>query len=194
MNKAIFIDRDGVINKKVDKMSHIEQFEFLDSESFINAIKMINDNGYLAIIVTNQPDISKGILTWDTLNNIHKIIHNALKKHDAHIDDIMVCPHHPEKGFKGEISELKIDCECRKPKPGLIFNAAKIHDIDLSKSWMIGDSPSDIAAGQSAGVKTIFLTSGGGSGTEHEKRLVRVKADAEKSDLLEAIKYIFKGK
>lgn len=187
--KAIFLDRDGVINENVKELSKLEDFKILPNVEV--AIKKINDAGYLAIIVTNQPIISKGFLTFETLNLMHDKLKHDLKKHHAHIDDIFVCPHHPKKGFPGEIVELKIDCDCRKPKPGLFLQAIKKYNIDVSKSWIIGDSKSDILAGEKIGVKTIFIP-GKGSGAEHESKLEDVIPDYEKVDLLDAVNFILK--
>ena len=191
MKKAIFLDRDGVINKNADDITTPEKFEMLPGVS--EAIKKINDSGYLAIIITNQPIISKGFCTFDDLKKIHDKMNAELAEAGAHIDAIYVCPHHPKKGFEGEVSELKIDCDCRKPKPGLIKQAIAEHDIDTKESWMIGDSPSDIAAGKAAGVKTVLVSDGGGSGAAHEA-IIDTEPDAVKKDLEEAVDYIFSQK
>lgn len=187
MKKAIFLDRDGVINENVKDMNRVEQFVMLPNVS--KAIKKINDAGYLAIIITNQPIIAKGFLSFETLENIHEKMKDELRKDGAHIDDIFVCPHHPKKGFPGEIVELKIDCACRKPKPGLFLQAIKKYNIDVSKSWMIGDSKSDVVAAKNAGINSIFIPDKG-SGAEHETKLKEVKPDFEKKDLMDAVKLI----
>jgi D-glycero-D-manno-heptose 1,7-bisphosphate phosphatase len=161
--KAIFLDRDGTINKYVGFLRNIDDFELIDGVS--EAIKMINQSGYLAIVVTNQPVIARGEVTWDELHEIHKKMETLLGKKGAYIDGIYICPHHPDKGFEGERSEYKFDCECRKPKPGLLLQAAKDFNIDLSKSYMIGDSVSDVQAGINAFVKeSIMLTPEAGNG------------------------------
>lgn len=147
--KAVFLDRDGTINKYVGFLRHIEDFELLPDVA--EAIKMINNNGYLAIVVTNQPVIARGEVSITELENIHNKMETLLGLEGAYIDSIYYCPHHPHKGYEGEISELKFDCECRKPKPGMLLKAAEDYNIDLSKSIMIGDSESDIKAGKSAG-------------------------------------------
>lgn len=147
--KAVFLDRDGTINKYVGFLTKLEQFELLPGAA--EAIKKINKSGYLAIIVTNQPVIARGECTWDELKEIHDKMETELGKEGAFVDAIYICPHHPDKGFDGELPEYKFDCECRKPKPGLLFQAAKDFNIDLSQSIMIGDSERDIEAGKSAG-------------------------------------------
>lgn len=153
--KAIFLDRDGTINKYVGFLRNIDDFELI--EGVAEAIKLINQSGYLAIVVTNQPVIARGEVTWGELNEIHKKMATLLGKEGAYVDGIYICPHHPDKGFEGERPEYKIDCDCRKPKPGLLLQAAKDFNIDLSESYMIGDSHRDVEAGENAGVKKSIL-------------------------------------
>lgn len=132
-------------------LRNIDDFELI--EGVAEAIKLINQSGYLAIVVTNQPVIARGEVTWEELNMIHKKMATLLGKEGAYVDGIYICPHHPDKGFEGERPEYKIDCDCRKPKPGLLLQAAKDFNIDLSESYMIGDSHRDVEAGENAGVK-----------------------------------------
>ena len=143
--KAIFLDRDGTINKYVGFLTDINEFELLDGVT--EAIKMINESGYLAIVVTNQPVIARGEVSVEELQEIHNKMETLLGQAGAYIDDIFYCPHHPHKGYEGERPEYKIECECRKPKPGMLFAAAEKYNIDLSESWMIGDGENDIEAG-----------------------------------------------
>lgn len=149
--KAIFLDRDGTINKYVGFLRNIDDFELIEGVS--EAIKLINQSGYLAIVVTNQPVIARGEVSWEELNEIHRKMATLLGKDGAYIDGLYICPHHPDKGFEGERPEYKIDCDCRKPKPGLLLQAAKDFNIDLKKSYMVGDSHRDVEAGENAGVK-----------------------------------------
>lgn len=153
--KAIFLDRDGTINKYVGYLRTPEQFELLDGVG--EAIRKINLSGYLAIVVTNQPVIARGEVTVDGLQEIHNKMETMLGKEGAYLDGVYYCPHHPDKGFAGEVEELKIVCECRKPKAGLLLQAAKDFNIDLSQSWMIGDSENDVLAGRNAGCKTALI-------------------------------------
>lgn len=150
--KAIFLDRDGTINKYVGFLRNIDDFELIDGVA--EAIRQINESGYLAIVVTNQPVIARGEVSWDELHEIHRKMETLLGKEGAYIDGLYICPHHPDKGFEGERPEYKIDCDCRKPKPGLLLNAAKDFNIDLSQSIMIGDSDRDVEAGINAGCKS----------------------------------------
>ena len=153
--KAIFLDRDGTINKSVGFLKNIDDFELLPGVT--EAIRRINDSGYLCIIVTNQPVIARGELTVGELQEIHNAMETLLGEEGAYIDGLYYCPHHPDKGFEGEVSELKIDCDCRKPKPGMLLKAAEDFNIDLSSSWMIGDSWRDIKAGKSAGCNAALI-------------------------------------
>lgn len=155
--KAIFLDRDGTINKYVGFLRNIDDFELLSGVA--EAIRKINESGYLAIVITNQPVIARGEVTWDQLEMIHNKMETLLGKEGAYLDKIYFCPHHPNKGFEGEISELKIDCECRKPKPGMLLKAAKDFNIDLSESWMVGDGKNDVLAGKNAGCRTALIGS-----------------------------------
>ena len=154
--KAIFLDRDGTINKYVGFLRKEEEFELIDGVA--EAVKKINQSGYLAIVVTNQPVIARGEVTFEGLETIHNKMETLLGKEGAYLDGIYFCPHHPHNGYEGEILELKIECECRKPKPGMLMQAAADFNIDLSESWMVGDSRSDVEAGVNAGCKTALLT------------------------------------
>ena len=157
--RAIFLDRDGTINKYVGFLRDIDQFELLSGAA--EAIKRINESGYLAIVITNQPVIARGEVTVDELNLIHQKMETLLGREGAYIDALYYCPHHPDKGFEGEIKELKFDCDCRKPKPGMLVKAAEDFNIDLSSSWMIGDGKNDVKAGQAAGCKTVLIKADG---------------------------------
>lgn len=157
--KAIFLDRDGTINKYVGFLRNIDDFKLTDDAA--EAVKLINRSGYLAIVVTNQPVIARGEVTVPQLDEIHRKMETLLGLEGAYIDDLYYCPHHPHKGYKGEIPALKIDCDCRKPKPGLLLKASQEFNIDLKNSWMIGDSDSDVAAGNAAGCKAIKIEEGG---------------------------------
>lgn len=153
--KAIFLDRDGTINKYVGFLRNIDDFELIEGVS--EAIKKINQSGYLAVVVTNQPVIARGEVTWNELHEIHRKMETLLGKDGAYIDGLYICPHHPDKGFEGERPEYKFDCDCRKPKPGLLLQAACDFNIDLSQSYMVGDSERDVEAGKAAGCRESIL-------------------------------------
>ena len=156
--KAVFLDRDGTINIYKGFLTDIESFELVDGIG--DAICRLNEEGYLVIVVTNQPVVARGELSFEKLHEIHRKMETMLGLKGAYLDGIYVCPHHPDKGYIGEISELKIDCECRKPKPGLLLRAANDFIVELEESCMIGDCENDIEAGRAAGCKTVFIGSG----------------------------------
>ena len=156
--KAIFLDRDGTINKYVGFLTNINDFELIEGVS--KAIRLINSSQYLVIVVTNQPVIARGDVTYDELELIHNKMETLLGNDGAFLDAIYFCPHHPDQGYVGEIRKLKIQCECRKPKPGMLLKAAIDYNIDLSESWMIGDGENDIKAGEAAGCKTKKIKRG----------------------------------
>lgn len=154
--RAVFLDRDGTINRYIGFLKNIDDFQLVDGAA--EAIRRINQSGYLAVLVTNQPVIARGEVTWEELACIHRKMETLLGEKGAYLDDIFVCPHHPDKGFEGERPEYKISCDCRKPKPGLLLQAAEKYNIELSESWMIGDSLHDMEAGGSVGCKTILVS------------------------------------
>ncbi len=153
--KAIFLDRDGTLNKYVGFLRNIEQFDLIPGTE--EAIRKINESGYLAIVVTNQPVIARGEVSLEELEEIHNKLETLLGLKGAYVDAIYYCPHHPHKGYEGERSEYKIECECRKPKPGMLLEAAEDFNIDLSQSWMVGDGENDIIAGIAAGCQTALV-------------------------------------
>jgi len=183
--KAIFLDRDGVINEEVDQLCKVENLKIYNFAA--KAIKKINEIGDLAIIISNQPMIAKGFMTENDLNGIHKKIETELGKKGAKIDAIYYCPHHPDIGFPGEIPELKIKCNCRKPEIGLFLKAKKDFNIDLKNSYSIGDKTSDILAGKRAGCKTILVKTGYGG----KDKLFNAKPDFVAKNLSEVIKIIY---
>lgn len=157
--KAVFLDRDGTINVYKGFLRSIDEFELIPG--ITSAIRKINASGYLAIVVTNQPVIARGEVTFEELSQIHNKMETELGKDGAYLDGIYFCPHHPHKGYPNEVPDLKIDCECRKPKPGLLLRAAKDFNIDLIQSYMVGDSENDIKAGKAAGCKTVLVNGDG---------------------------------
>lgn len=156
--RAVFLDRDGTINKYVGFLRDIDDFEL--EEGAAQAVKLINGSGSLAIVATNQPVIARGEVTFGELSEIHNKMETLLGQEGAYLDGIYFCPHHPHKGYEGEIPELKFDCECRKPKAGMLLKAAEELNIDLSRSWMVGDGENDILAGKAAGCRTALIGEG----------------------------------
>lgn len=180
--KAIFLDRDGTINKYVGFLRSIDDFELCEGAA--EAIRLINESGYLAIVVTNQPVIARGEVTTSQLQDIHNKMETLLGEQGAYLDELYYCPHHPDKGFDGEVAELKIDCSCRKPKPGMLLSAVNDFNIDLSVSWMIGDGKNDVRAGQAAGCRTVLISA------DSENAY---NADYIVADLKEAVEKILQG-
>lgn len=176
--RAVFLDRDGVINTFVPDLYRITEFQLIDGVA--EAIREINNSEYLAIVVTNQPSIAKGRMTETDLWRMHNKMETLLGEKSAFVDAIYYCPHHPQKGFPGEVRRLKMDCRCRKPKPGMLLEAAKNLNIDLENSWMIGDNVRDIKAGIKAGCHTIAI------GDFTKKATYTVK------NLLEAVKIVMR--
>lgn len=185
--RAIFLDRDGTINVHKGFLDRADRFTLLDHVS--EAIKKINASRYLAIVATNQPVIARGECTYDELEQIHMKMETDLGRQGAYIDDLFFCPHHPHKGYAGEVLELKFDCECRKPKIGMLMEAAEKYNIDLHESWYIGDTTTDIQTGINAGMDTILVR----TGEAGKDGRYPVKADHEVDDLLEAVDLILNG-
>ena len=150
--KAFFLDRDGTINQEVGLISDPSQLVLAPRAA--DAIKLINQSEYLAIIVTNQPVIAKGMCDLNTLNTIHDKLETLLGYEGAYVDAIYYCPHHPDRGFENERPEYKISCNCRKPNIGMLQAAARDFNIDFTNSWTIGDREIDIQTGINAGTKT----------------------------------------
>ena len=153
--KAVFLDRDGTINKTNGFLTDINDFELIEGAA--EAIRQINKSGYLAVVVTNQPVIARGECSFEQLQDIHNKMETLLGREGAFIDGLFLCPHHTDKGFEGERIEYKLDCECRKPKAGLFVQAQRALNIDLSQSYMVGDSAIDIKAAENAGCKKALL-------------------------------------
>lgn len=184
--RAIFIDRDGTINVSKGFISKADDLELIPGS--IEAIKAINKSGALAIVITNQPVIARGECSFEELHNIHNKLKTLLGEKGAFVDDIYYCPHHPDKGFEGEVPELKFDCECRKPKTGMIDEAVKKYNIDLSKSYMVGDSTMDLETARNAGVKSVLVDTGfAGNDGKYDRN-----CDIEAKNLFDAVEKIIK--
>ena len=182
--KCIFLDRDGTINEYVGFLRDKEQLKLIPGAA--EAIKKINGSEYLCIVVTNQPIIARGESTVENLEDIHRRLETLLGNEGAYIDGLYYCPHHPDKGYEGEVPELKIECDCRKPKIGMLLKAQKDFNIDLSQSIMIGDSTLDIKMAENAGMESILLKTGqAGLDGKYE-----VKSTMVCDDLLDAIENI----
>ena len=184
--RAIFLDRDGTMNVSKGFISNADDLELIPGT--IEAVKAINKSGALAIVITNQPVIARGECSFEELHNIHNKLKTLLGEKGAFVDDIFYCPHHPDKGFEGEVPELKFDCECRKPKTGMIDEAVDKYNIDLSKSYMVGDSTMDLELARNAGVKSVLVDTGfAGNDGKYDR-----SCDIEAKDLLDAVEKIIK--
>lgn len=156
--RAIFLDRDGTVNRKNGLVYREEQFELEDG--VIEAIRRINRSGYLAILVTNQPVVARGLCSVEDVEDIHKKLETLLGREGVYLDDIHFCPHHPDKGYPEEDPAYKIPCHCRKPDIGMIEACAERYNIDLANSWMVGDTTVDIQTGKNAGTRTALVLTG----------------------------------
>lgn len=181
MEKVVFLDRDGTINIEKNYLYKKEDFEFVEGSD--QAIKLLNDAGYKVFVVSNQAGVARGYYNEQDVETLHEYMNERLAEIGAHIDAFYYCPHHPEYG----IGKYKIDCDCRKPKTGLLQKAEEIVTIDKTKSYMIGDNKGDILAGQNYGVKTILVKTGYGKKVIEEKS---VEASYIAANLLEAVQFI----
>jgi len=183
---AIFMDRDGVLNIERSRISRSQDLQLTPGAA--EAVKRINDSRYLGVVVTNQPVIARGDCDVAGLGRIHARLDTLLGRHRAYIDALYFCPHHPDSGFAGERPELKFACACRKPETGLVDQAASDLNIDLARSWMIGDSTSDIEMARRAGLRSVLVRTGlaGGDGRNE------VQPDHVAEDLAAAVDLILK--
>jgi D,D-heptose 1,7-bisphosphate phosphatase len=179
---AIFLDRDGVINKDLGPFKYSDPLDLY--KDVILSLKLINRSNYLSVLITNQPHVAKGFITMKYLVNSFKKLETKLGNNKTFLDKIYFCPHYPVSGFKGEIKKLKINCECRKPKIGLLLRAEKDLNIDMKKSYFIGNSEVDYNAALKSGVKPIIV----------RNKLFNIKGVLKKDNLLQAIKYVLKKK
>ena len=184
-NKAVFIDRDGTINEDMGYINHIDRFVLFPKS--IEAIKLINNSGFKAVIVTNQSGVARGYFPESLINKIHNKLEEILKQNGAYIDAIYYCPHHPN----GLIEKYKIECDCRKPKPGMLFRASKDLDINLKQSFTIGDKISDINLAFRVGAKGILVKTGYGKGElEYNQDKWNVQPHHIAEDFYEAAQWI----
>ena len=183
MQRAVFLDRDGVINKDPPHYAHrLDQLELIPRSDV--AIKLLNDLGYLVIVISNQSGVARGYYTEDQISLFNNTLINEIQKKGGNIDAIYYCPHHPY----AIIEKYKKNCNCRKPQPGMILQAAQEYNIDLKKSFVVGDKLSDIEAGKNAGCQTILVLTGHGS---DEVLKIKTGDCFISSDLFDAVnKYI----
>jgi D-glycero-D-manno-heptose 1,7-bisphosphate phosphatase len=183
--RAVFIDRDGTISEEVGYINHPSRFTLFPFSA--DAIKHLNENGWLGIVITNQAGVARGYFTEGMIQTIHEQMAKQLKDGGALLDAIYYCAHHPSVGEP----PYRLDCECRKPKPGLITRAADELGINLDESWMVGDRYSDVELARNAGVKSALVMSGYGRGEwEHQRDAWTQQPDLVVENLLEAVQSI----
>ena len=156
--RAVFLDRDGTLVPDKDCLRDASELELFPDSA--RAIQQFNHHGWRTVLLTNQAVIAKGWCSEQELQRIHNKLEMLLGREHAFLDRIYFCPHHPEKGFAGERHDLKIDCDCRKPKIGMVLRAAKDLNLDLRRCWLIGDSTTDLQTAHNAGVKSILVRTG----------------------------------
>ncbi len=185
MNRAVFMDRDGTISEEVGYINHPSRFRVFPYAAA--AVKLLNDNDWLAIVVTNQAGVARGYFPEEMISTVHDQLKTELQKDSAHLDAIYYCAHHPAVGKP----RYRLDCDCRKPKPGLILRAAREFDIDLKHSWMVGDRYNDIELAQNAGLNSALVLSGYGRGEwEQQRDAWKYQPDLVSEDLLAAVQLI----
>ena len=189
MKKAVFMDRDGTLSFEVGYVNHISRFKLYPFTP--QAIKLLNESDYLAICVTNQAGVARGYFEESLVKEVHKKMQNCLKKEGAYLDDIFYCPHHPTAGGNPDFT---VECNCRKPKPGMLLDAAKKHNIDLTQSFVIGDKITDVELAKKVGAKGIMVMTGYGRGEyEYQRNNWKVFPDYIAENLLEAVKWILQN-
>jgi D-glycero-D-manno-heptose 1,7-bisphosphate phosphatase len=185
MNRAVFIDRDGTISEEVGYINHPSRFSIFPYAA--DAVRLLNEHGWLAIVVTNQAGVARGYFSEEMIHAVHDQMKRDLESAGARLDAIYYCAHHPTVGEP----PYRLDCDCRKPKPGLIRRAAKEFDIDLAQSWMLGDRYGDIELARNAGVSSGFVLSGYGRGEwEHQRAEWKHEPDLVSENLLETVRTI----
>lgn len=184
--RCVFLDRDGTVNQYRGLVSRPEQLEL--EENAAKAIQRLNRSGYLAIVATNQPVVARGLCSVEDVERIHKKLKTLLGEQGAYLDDILFCPHHPDKGYPEENPAYKIPCRCRKPDIGMLEACAQRYHIDLSHSWMVGDTTVDLLTGKNAGTRTALVL----TGEAGQDGKYAVAPDVTGRDLLETVEQILK--
>jgi D-glycero-D-manno-heptose 1,7-bisphosphate phosphatase len=183
--RAVFIDRDGTISEEVGYVNHPSRYRVFPFAP--EAIRLLNEAGWLALLVTNQAGVARGYFREDVITAVHDLLARELGRQGARLDAVYYCPHHPSVGEP----PYRADCDCRKPKPGLITRAAAEHDIDLARSWMVGDRYGDVELARNAGTRAALVLTGYGRGEfEYQREAWRHQPDLIAENLLEAVREI----
>jgi len=183
--RAVFIDRDGTISEEVGYVNHASRYRVFPFAA--EAVRTLNKAGWLAILVTNQAGVARGYFKEEMIGDVHNVLSHELERGSAWLDAIYYCPHHPSVGEP----PYRQDCDCRKPRPGLIRRAATDFGLDLARCWMVGDRHSDTELARNAGVRSAFVLTGYGRGEmEHQSHGWQHRPDLIAEDLLEAVRAI----
>ncbi len=182
---AVFIDRDGTLTEEVGYVNHPRRLRLLPRSA--EAIRRLNGAGIAAVVVTNQAGVARGYFSEEVLAAVNAALVAQLKEEGAHLDGIYVCLHHPTEGA----APYRTVCECRKPKPGLLLRAAADHGLDLSRSTLVGDKASDLAAARAVGARSVLVLTGYGRGEwEYRRASFPVEPDCVADDLLDAVEWV----
>jgi D-glycero-D-manno-heptose 1,7-bisphosphate phosphatase len=183
-NAALFVDRDGTINEDIGYVSRPEDLIIYPWAA--EAIRLVNESGMKAIVITNQSGIARGMYTEETLHHIHGRLREELARDGAQLDGIYYCPHHPRIGDE----RYRQLCGCRKPHPGMLHQAAREHNIDLARSFVIGDKSSDMNLATNAGAKGVLVLTGYGRETQRDSERWLCDPELVADNLLEAVRLI----
>lgn len=186
LQRCVFLDRDGTVNEYRGLVSQPEQLEL--EKNAAEAIRRLNRSGYLAIIVTNQPVVARGMCSVEDVERIHDKLKTLLGQQGAYLDAVLFCPHHPDKGYPEENPAYKIPCHCRKPDIGMLEECVKKYNIDLSRSWMVGDTTMDLQTGKNAGTRTALVL----TGQAGQDGKYAAAPDVTGKDLLDVVEQILK--
>ena len=189
---AVFLDRDGTINEEVGYLNSLDKLKIIPSA--YEAIRLINESGMKAVVISNQAGVARGFFTEDFVSITHEHLQTALRQEGAYIDNFYHCPHHPTEGKE----PYRQDCNCRKPAPGMLLQAAQDLNIDLTKSYLVGDRFRDMEAAKKAGVKGVLVKTGYGQDFLQDdgpdRETAGAKPDFIAADILEAVKWILKDR
>jgi len=182
---AVFLDRDGTLNEEVGYLNHPSRFRMLAGAA--KAVRMLNDSGLPVILATNQSGVARGYFPEGLVHEINGLLARELAREGATLDAVYCCFHHPE----AHVEKYRLRCECRKPKPGLLTRAAKDLDLDLPRSWLIGDRLLDVATAHAAGARGILVLTGYGRGEmEHPPPGMEARPDRVADNLLDAVRWL----
>ncbi len=185
---AVFIDRDGTISEEVGYVNHPSRYKVFPYSA--QAVRLLNERDWLAVLVTNQAGVARGYFAEELIGAVHDILIRELDTVGARLDAIYYCPHHPSVGD----APYRVDCDCRKPKPGLVRRAAEELNIDLRRSWMVGDRYGDVEMARNAGIQAAFVLSGYGRGEwEYKNAAWKCEPDLIAENLLAAVEAITGG-